>query len=494
MRAEVGLLTRNIVIEGDELSEANQYGVHIMTFSPDGDDSSIGRISYTEIRQAGQAFNLGRYALHYHLVGNVHKSYVRGNSFHHTYNRAVTIHGVHYLPVQNNVAYWCKGHTIFIEDGIETHNLIEDNLVISTRKSEALLNTDQTPACFWITNPNNIWRRNHCAGSDRYGFWFDLRPHPEGPSFTTSVCPTGVELGVFEDNEAHSVGRYGLRLFHEMAPRKYPCRPVTDEDNEPIQAVFKDFLSWKNRRDAVIGERLGAVKFQNILSADMHRAGIEISKGDMAEAGLLQISGATIIGTSDNAGELQDYKDKAIRGIILPGRDNLYVEDVKFINFEEPEFAIFETCSHCEHPAATDSGARTSFVQGLSYSSVTSPKLRYNNPYRAIVVDQDGSLLEDGSDGAYITKAMPHLMDTCTHNSLSEDDFDDSVFCVDEILRRIVFTGLQRLSDFRANDMHVALVTDPEERSEISEDEYSSIYYRAKTNPADHWAFVAVAG
>ena len=76
------------------------------------------------------------------MIGKIHNSYVKGNAIHHTFNRAVTIHGVHYLRVQNNVAYKTMGHTFFVEDGIETHNLLEDNLAIDVRMSMSLLNTD----------------------------------------------------------------------------------------------------------------------------------------------------------------------------------------------------------------------------------------------------------------------------------------------------------------------------------------------------------------
>ena len=51
-------------------------------------------------------------------------SYVRGNSVHHTYNRAVVIHGVHFLRVVNNVAFETMGNTFFVEDGIETKNVL----------------------------------------------------------------------------------------------------------------------------------------------------------------------------------------------------------------------------------------------------------------------------------------------------------------------------------------------------------------------------------
>lgn len=209
IRAEVGLLSRNVVFQGDSKSERESFGAHIMLHSV-GDDSLTGRIENAEFRQVGQAFQLGRYPIHFHMIGDVLNSYVKSNSIHHTYNRAVTIHGVHYLKILNNLAYRTMGHTFFIEDAVETHNQLEDNLSIQTMRSWSLLNTDQTPAAFWITNPNNIFRRNRAAGSDRYGFWFDTQVHSMGPSFSEDVCPENERLGEFKDNVAHSMGRYGL--------------------------------------------------------------------------------------------------------------------------------------------------------------------------------------------------------------------------------------------------------------------------------------------
>ena len=53
MRAEVGLLTRNVVFRGDqEWSRENQYGAHIMLHSK-GDESLIGRIEYVELYDVG---------------------------------------------------------------------------------------------------------------------------------------------------------------------------------------------------------------------------------------------------------------------------------------------------------------------------------------------------------------------------------------------------------------------------------------------------------
>ena len=92
MRSEVGHLTRRVVVRGDDTSEEHQWGAHIMLHSP-GDESTVGRISYMECTLCGQAFNLGRYPIHFHMIGAVRKSYVKGCAVHRTFNRAVTIHG-----------------------------------------------------------------------------------------------------------------------------------------------------------------------------------------------------------------------------------------------------------------------------------------------------------------------------------------------------------------------------------------------------------------
>jgi hypothetical protein len=277
IRAEVGLLTRNVKYQGDPgTSATNQYGAHIMVHSP-GDETSIGRIDYTEFFNVGQAFQLGRYPIHFHMIGTVNKSYVVGNAVHQSFNRGTTIHGVHYLRILRNVYYDCMGHTVFIEDAIETKNRIEYNLVVNTKPSFSLLNTDSTPACFWITHPDNIFIGNNAAGSARYGFWFDLQDHPIGPSATSDICPFTEPLGAFRDNTAHSVGRYGLRIFHGHIPRVNGCAGISDS-NPIVTAYYQDYLGYKNGRNGIIGASQGATIFKNIKTVDNRLAGIEIEK------------------------------------------------------------------------------------------------------------------------------------------------------------------------------------------------------------------------
>lgn len=60
-----------------------------------------------------------------------------------------------HLPAQDNVAYDIMGHTFFFEDGVETGSTLQGNLGVLTRVSNAMLNTDTTPATFWVSGAHS---------------------------------------------------------------------------------------------------------------------------------------------------------------------------------------------------------------------------------------------------------------------------------------------------------------------------------------------------
>ena len=185
-----------------------------------------------------------------------------------------------YFTIENNVIYNAMGHNIFLEDAIETKNVIKNNLVVRTKRSYSLLNTDQTPASFLITHPDNIFIGNHAAGSESYGYWFDTQENPINGSFTPTICPVNEKLGEFRDNETHSNGRYGLRIFQKLRPRTRGCDPWIYDNSNPsapdapfpnnpsISAKFYNLVSWKNLRAGAIAEEMGAVEWHNFKTAD----------------------------------------------------------------------------------------------------------------------------------------------------------------------------------------------------------------------------------
>src|SRR5687768_7321146 len=193
-RGEVGLLTRNIMIQASPDAEQSFKGGHIMAMV-----TSKLFVEGVELNRMGQNLELARYPIHWHLVGEGMGQYIKNAAIHDTYNRCVTVHGTNNLRVENNVTYNTVGHCFFLEDGIESGNQFVRNLAIQTKchtskpcvptnlaaagevadydgrnairaagqaSKDVLLPSDNTVASYWITNPDNTYRDNVAAGSD----------------------------------------------------------------------------------------------------------------------------------------------------------------------------------------------------------------------------------------------------------------------------------------------------------------------------------------
>lgn len=235
-RAEVGLLTRNIVIKGAPDGYARQLGGHIMIMA-----NSIGKIEGAELHHMGQMRRKGRYPIHWHLSGHGPTDYARFNSIWTSFHRAIALHGAHGAEVRGNVAADIWSHTYIVgEDGNEIGNIVEDNLGILTKRlpdsgfafardgapgsTGPAAQDEWRPATFWVNNPDNIVRRNRAAGGlDAIGFFYD---DDHGRFF-----PNDVFAGDFAGNVAHSYlasqpaadpdpqHASGVGLLVRMAPR-----------------------------------------------------------------------------------------------------------------------------------------------------------------------------------------------------------------------------------------------------------------------------------
>lgn len=226
-RAEVGLLTHNVVIQGDgatvndtitdasgTYTNTNRFGGHVMIMRKglcpacDANGGGFGRFSGVMFKDMGQEQRMARYPVHWHMEDDGGKDqFIKNCSIWHSANRAITLHGTSFVTVQNNVAFDHIGHGIFMEDGVEHDNIIDGNLVLGTKQAQgkdnfdgiaaagskpavpanrALIPSDNmpegfkmhAPSAFWITNPNNTITNNVAAGTLGTGFWFAL---PSGP-------------------------------------------------------------------------------------------------------------------------------------------------------------------------------------------------------------------------------------------------------------------------------------------------------------------------
>ena len=169
---------------------------------------------------------------------------------------------------------------------------------------------------------------------------------------------------------AHSNGRYGLRIFHQLVPRQKPCQGLSLNrnsasnpfgSNEPIIAKFENLVSYKNGRTGAISERVGAVQYVNFKVADNKLAGMEFSDTKyVAMDDYTKVVGGLVVGRSANT---EADGDSTFRGIIGPRSEWLRIEGTSFKNLDFGSAAALGDCSHCWHPASTDMGARTITTQ-----------------------------------------------------------------------------------------------------------------------------------
>jgi hypothetical protein len=263
MRAEVALLTRNVKIHGDVSGASFDagWGGHIMVVG-----NAELRIQDAELFDMGQAGELARYPIHYHVTGNNSNSYVVRNSIHDTFQRCVTVHGTNQLLVQGNAAFNAQGHCYFIEDGDEVDNVFDRNLGIDPQP-HTLLDSDREPAVFWVTNPTNHFYRNRAVGG-AFGWWYAMPLHPTGKAANRDTqhknWPIYAPFGDFVDNAAHGqrsglfVDR-GLNADGKSVQSASSYVPV----NLAVAAAELDRLKALGRADEInplaLGERLLAM-------------------------------------------------------------------------------------------------------------------------------------------------------------------------------------------------------------------------------------------
>jgi len=285
-RGEVGLLTRNILIQASEDAERSYFGGHIMAII-----GSKMYVSGVELNRMGQNMHLARYPIHWHLVGEGKGQYIENSSIHDTYSRCVTIHGTNDVRVQNNVTYNTVGHCFFLEDAVETGNQFVHNLGMMTKchpdgkpceptnlgpfgaeggknfdlagqsAKDVLIPSDNTASTFWITNPDNIYVDNVAAGSEATGFWFAFPEHPTGAFAGTDISkatwPRRTRVREFKGNTAHSnfdgfMSDRGPKPDGHFTTGGHIALTNPADANSPLaETLIEDFTSYKNRNSGM---------------------------------------------------------------------------------------------------------------------------------------------------------------------------------------------------------------------------------------------------
>ncbi|XP_045047271.2 cell surface hyaluronidase CEMIP2 isoform X2 [Desmodus rotundus] len=361
MRAEVGILTRNVAIRGEmedscyaenqcQFFDYDTFGGHITIRK----NFTSVHLSYVELKHMGQQ-QMGRYPVHFHLCGDVdykggyrRRTSVDGLSIHHSFSRCITVHGTDGLLIKDTIGFDTLGHCFFLEDGVEQRNTLFHNLGLLT-KPGTLLPTDRNnsmcitmrekvfgnyipvPATdcmavstFWIAHPNNNLINNAAAGSQDAGIWYLFHKEPTGESSGLQLLtkPELTPLGTFYNNRVHSNFKAGLFIDKGVKttnasaadPREYLCldnsarfRPHEDGDPEKprVTAVIDRLIAFKNN-DHGAWVRGGDILVQNSAFADNGIGLTFASDGSFPsdEGSSQEVSESLFVGESRNYGFL----------------------------------------------------------------------------------------------------------------------------------------------------------------------------------------------
>lgn len=404
-RAEVGLLTHNLLIRGSDDSAAVGRAGGVM-------DTRGGtlQISDAEFTALGERGVLGRYPVHFHLAGDAQGSFVQRSSIHHTFNRCVTLHGTQHVRLAQNVTYDDVGHCFFLEDGNERQNLLEGNLALLARPAppgDAILESDLQPSLYWISNPDNVLHGNVAAGAAHSGFWYNLLEHGSGPGASEALWPRRTELGGFYGNVSHSNTYNGLFVDNLKNPPGVLAPPNYEP---PALAVFRDLTAYKNRRRGVW------LRGRNMLVTGARLADNAI--GATFAAADTALSDSVVVGETDNltGPPKPDEPGTPLRGFEFYDGP-VQVRGVRFENFQSDgqrqagalgalRFSPFFT-----HPQS--SASALSFVNAQPVLLEAHPlRPRPGNDdqgtdgYRnTVFLDQDGSVT--GTPGTSVTLDTP---------------------------------------------------------------------------------------
>ena len=428
-RAEVALLSRDIVVQGAEDSSEDGFGGQMMI-----EHGGALRVRGVEFAHMGQTARLRRYPVHFHMEGSAKGSFVKNSAIHHSFNRCITIHGTDEVLVADNVCFDHVGHGFFLEDGAETDNVFRGNLGFRTRRAKnPLIPSDSKPATFWITNPDNSFVGNHAAGSDDWGFWYALPEHPMGLSNgDKSVWPRRTPLKTFRDNTAHSNGRDGLNV--DNGPRQdgvtettwyEPREDPSDEDSAPVVATFEGFTAYKNRSRGVWLRGENHV-VTNSMFAD-NRAAVTFASSES------YLKDSVVVGFSANKGTADEWEPVAPGGRELPApwapEESIYgfefydglvgVSGSAFYDFESDSLRGAGALGYLE-PNAFAIDPRN-FARGVTFERANrvyfpDPKPGMDGDLAKVFVDADGSVT--GEPGKTVVANNPFLVDqSCAYRT-----------------------------------------------------------------------------
>lgn len=423
-RAEVGLLTHNLKIQGDNTSETNGFGGHIMSMP-----NSISKASNIELYKMGQKSQVGRYPWHWHLLGDADGQYIKNAGIHKSFNRVITVHGTNNTVVEGNVGYDFIGHGYFLENGSETGNLFKDNLGVVCKRpvegeettphdlgigSSSGAHPEAFPVTFWITNPANDFIGNVSAGSDGSGFWhvvLDEVLNSSGSSYEPGKQP----MGIFDDNKAHSnLFSWGVdggvdRLTEEIVVGHY--KPENPDGSQSIPVINR-FDGYKSV-DRNVWIRANSMEFYDCDFADNGRA--DFFSYNQTLYNSLIVGKSSNIGNPQSASELEagrslPYPERALTAFTNAFRGHsIYDGPSGIVDTHFDGFNSTGAKAYCFQTNGASRKSTNHYARGITYGPDVEENSKFefaNNSWQSFMylsglIDEDGSAT--GFPGARVT-------------------------------------------------------------------------------------------
>ncbi len=398
-RAEIALLSRNIIIRGDAASAKKKAGACLLIKS----NAGLVKLEGVAFFSVGQAGILGKYPIFWRGSGYQNGQYIKNCSVRNSFNRAIVLDGTNQLVLEKNTAYSIYNHAYVIsENGYGTRNVLRDNLAIDVRKPpsteyafpgnewQASLRNEDCPTGFYIGNPYQILQQNRASGSEEgIGIWYTPFQADEHTDSTATL--------IFQGNVAHSHSVYDALADSIFPPplHGYGLR-IDAQPRQGERWVFNDFSSYDNE-GAGIWNRSADVEMNHFV---LGRNKVGCIPGPAV------LRNGVIIGNSRTRSQDTSRQYIGIMVGFSGSTPKLNLNNLDFYNITHHAIDI-------RHPIAPES-----FIQNISFHDATVPIYYGSKNNWQMIKDWDGSSVERSS---FPIKDHQDTFKEINHRSISAD-------------------------------------------------------------------------
>lgn len=237
-RTEIGLLSHNVIIQGDQGAAYSQTGPSIRV-------KNTGRIQVegAEFRFMGNKEMVDGIAIKFEESRSDTTSFIRKSSLHHFSNRGILVNAAHKLAISENVFFKMKGNGIILNNQEDYPMSVKGNLMIHTESAADLLPDVRLPklanAGIWMLHGGYNVYKNIVSGTMKgSGFYIhELWKHSKGALGRRFIGNTA-HGNQFNDGEnalnPEANAGHGLHIG------------FTQKDSLQLGALLTDFTAYRN--------------------------------------------------------------------------------------------------------------------------------------------------------------------------------------------------------------------------------------------------------